>query len=72
MQRVVHLLQEWMIDMDVMWPCLEQEGPDAFLVGPISKWKHQSVPLMLGTTSGEGLLRTGCECITNDLFNQNR
>nr|UYG55598.1 esterase 1 [Arma chinensis] len=49
----------WQIDSTIIWPVFEPEGPGAFLTGPVSKWKHNPVPLMLGTTSGEGLLRTG-------------
>ncbi|CAH1398679.1 unnamed protein product [Nezara viridula] len=49
----------WQIDTGIIWPCLEPPGPDAFLVGPVSNWQHNPVPLILGTTSGEGLLRTG-------------
>ncbi|CAH1398678.1 unnamed protein product [Nezara viridula] len=49
----------WQIDSTLIWPVLEPNEPGAFLTGPISKWKHNPVPLMLGTTSGEGLLRTG-------------
>ncbi|XP_014277175.1 esterase FE4 isoform X1 [Halyomorpha halys] len=49
----------WQIDTGIIWPCLEPPGPHAFLTGPVSNWQHNPVPLMLGTTSGEGLLRTG-------------
>lgn len=49
----------WQIDKKYDFvPVLEPPSPGAFLVGPVSKWKHEPVPFMMGTTSGEGLLRT--------------
>ncbi|XP_066903036.1 esterase FE4 isoform X2 [Halyomorpha halys] len=57
----------WQIDTGIIWPCLEPPGPHAFLTGPVSNWQHNPVPLMLGTTSGEGLLRTGCAPHTEEM-----
>ncbi|XP_014292971.1 juvenile hormone esterase [Halyomorpha halys] len=50
----------WQIDPLILFlPVLEPAGPGAFITGPINKWQHNPVPLLMGTTSAEGLLRTG-------------
>ncbi|XP_066908800.1 juvenile hormone esterase-like [Halyomorpha halys] len=52
--------REWQIDplMLLFQPVLESKGSEAFLTGPISSWEHSPVPLLIGMTSGEGLLRS--------------
>nr|XP_024219764.1 esterase FE4 [Halyomorpha halys] len=39
-------------------PVMEPPSPEAFLSGPESSWVHSRVPLLIGMTSGEGLLMT--------------
>ncbi|CAH1398674.1 unnamed protein product [Nezara viridula] len=50
---------QWQVDpMITFQPSLEPAGPEAFLTGPIKKWKHAPVPLLLGLNSAEGFVRT--------------
>ncbi|CAH1398134.1 unnamed protein product [Nezara viridula] len=57
---LVEHFREWQIDplLLVFQPALEPKSSEAFLTGPLSSWEHNSVPLLIGMTSGEGLLRT--------------
>lgn len=39
-------------------PVIEEAGKDSFISGLPSEWKHNPAPLLIGTTSAEGLLLT--------------
>lgn len=61
-ELVAHLenFREWQVDPLLLFqPVLEEDGPEAFVRGPIDSWEPSPVPLLIGTTSAEGLLRTG-------------
>nr|XP_024218966.1 esterase FE4 [Halyomorpha halys]XP_024218967.1 esterase FE4 [Halyomorpha halys] len=66
--RIVDLIR-WQVDMEMNWAVLEPEGYGAFLTGPVSKWQHQPVPMIIGQTAGEGLLRTHYIVQNNTDFN---
>lgn len=51
--------REWQVDPLLLFqPVLEQKAPGAFITGPIRSWEPSPIPMMIGTTSAEGLQRT--------------
>lgn len=50
----------WQIERKVDFGPVQEppSSPGAFLVGPVKNWNQAPVPLIIGTTSAEGLIRT--------------
>ncbi|XP_014271726.1 juvenile hormone esterase-like isoform X2 [Halyomorpha halys] len=51
--------REWQVDPLLLFqPVLEPKIPGALVTGPIRSWQPSPIPMLIGTTSAEGLQRT--------------